>query len=50
MQGIAINFEDSVFTVHDCASVLKGFLADLPESVITDIQFPLYCQIAESFR
>uniref|UniRef100_A0AAR5Q4J4 Rho-GAP domain-containing protein n=1 Tax=Dendroctonus ponderosae TaxID=77166 RepID=A0AAR5Q4J4_DENPD len=50
LQGIAINLEDSVFTVHDCASVLKGFLADLPEPVITDIQFPLYCQIAESFR
>ncbi|KAL1506219.1 hypothetical protein ABEB36_005618 [Hypothenemus hampei] len=50
LQGNKINFEDNQFTVHDCASVLKGFLADLPESVTTDIQFPLYYQIAESLK
>ncbi|XP_050303614.1 rho GTPase-activating protein 19 isoform X1 [Anthonomus grandis grandis] len=49
-QGCTIDFEKNMFTVHDCASVLKGFLADLPEPITTDIQFPIFCQIAESFR
>lgn len=48
LQGSNVNFDG--FTVHDCASVLKGFLADLPEPLTTDIQFPLYCQIAETFH
>lgn len=49
-QGQTIDFKENSFTVHDCASVLKGFLADLPEPLTTDIQFPVYCQIAESFK
>lgn len=48
LHGSNVNFDG--FTVHDCASVLKGFLADLPEPLTTDIQFPLYCQIAEMFN
>ncbi|CAH1135119.1 unnamed protein product [Ceutorhynchus assimilis] len=50
LQGCTINFSNNHFTVHDCASVLKWFLADLPEPITTDIQFPIYCQIAESFK
>ncbi|KAL0269321.1 UNVERIFIED_CONTAM: hypothetical protein PYX00_007101 [Menopon gallinae] len=46
-QGIAINLNDGPFSVHDCATVLKNILSELPESVLTDAHFPAYCQIAE---
>ncbi|XP_066145424.1 rho GTPase-activating protein 19 isoform X3 [Euwallacea fornicatus] len=47
-QSSNINISFEGFTVHDCASVLKGFLADLHEPLTTDFHFPLYCQIADS--
>ncbi|XP_046431912.1 rho GTPase-activating protein 19 isoform X4 [Neodiprion fabricii] len=46
-QGIRLNFEDGQFSVHDCASVLKSFLAELPEPLLTDLHYPAHCQIAE---
>ncbi|KAK2584158.1 hypothetical protein KPH14_006589 [Odynerus spinipes] len=46
-QGIPLNLEDGRFSVHDCASVLKGFLAELSEPLLTDLHFPAHCQIAE---
>ena len=45
-QGLSFNFEDGRFSVHDCASVLKGFLADLAEPLLTDLHYPAHCQIA----
>lgn len=33
--------------MHDCASVLKATLADLPEPILTDSFYPVHCQIAE---
>ncbi|KAG8323717.1 Rho GTPase-activating protein 19 [Homalodisca vitripennis] len=33
--------------IHDCASVLKTYLADLQEPLLTEAYFPAYCQIAE---
>lgn len=36
-----------MYTVHDCASVLKGILADLPEPLLTDTFYAVHCQIAE---
>jgi hypothetical protein len=45
-QGVSLNLDDSHFSVHDCASVLKNFLAELPESLLTDAHYPVYCQIA----
>jgi hypothetical protein len=45
-QGIPLNLDDSHFSVHDCASVLKNFLSELPESLLTDAHYPAYCQIA----
>ncbi|XP_066245706.1 rho GTPase-activating protein 19 isoform X4 [Euwallacea similis] len=47
-QSSNINISFEGFTVHDCASVLKAFLADLHEPLTTDFHFPLYCQIADS--
>ncbi|XP_043491751.1 uncharacterized protein LOC122517434 [Polistes fuscatus] len=46
-QGVSLNLEDGRFSVHDCASVLKGFLAELSEPLLTDLHFPAHCQIAE---
>ncbi|XP_067001017.2 rho GTPase-activating protein 19 [Anabrus simplex] len=46
-QGVALNLENGNFSVHDCASVLKNFLAELPEPLLTDAHYPVYCQIAE---
>ena len=34
------------FNVHDCASVLKSFLAELPEPLLTDRHFTIYCMAA----
>lgn len=42
-----LDFNDGVYTVHDCASVLKAVLADLPEPLLTDSFYAIHCQIAE---
>lgn len=47
-KGQTLHLENSAFSIHDCASVLKGFLAELPEPLLTDAHFPVYCQIADS--
>ncbi|KAK5650333.1 hypothetical protein RI129_001362 [Pyrocoelia pectoralis] len=46
-QGVTVSLENNTYSVHDCASVLKGFLADLPEPLLTEAHYPAYCQIAE---
>ena len=45
-QGIQMNLDDGEFSVHECASVLKGFLADLPEPLLTNAYFEAHCQVA----
>ena len=35
----------NVYTVHDCASLLKSFLAELPEPLLTERHFATYCKI-----
>lgn len=49
-QGVSLNLEDGRFSVHDCASVLKGFLSDLSEPLLTDLHYPAHCQIAGNRR
>ncbi|CAK9800599.1 Rho GTPase-activating protein 19 [Anthophora plagiata] len=46
-QGISLDLNDGRYSVHDCASVLKGFLAELPEPLLSDLHYPAHCQIAE---
>lgn len=41
-----MNFDENNFSVHDCASVLKNFLSELPEPLVTDVYYPMYCQIS----
>lgn len=48
-EGISVNFDDNNFSVHDCASVLKNFLSELPEPLVTDVYYPMYCQISGTF-
>lgn len=45
-QGITLQLEGGLYSVHDCASVLKGFLAELPDPLLTEAHYPAYCQIA----
>ena len=42
--------EAQSFNVHDCASVLKNFLADLSEPLLTDQLFVIFTQFADFFR
>ncbi|XP_018338619.1 PREDICTED: uncharacterized protein LOC108746382 isoform X2 [Trachymyrmex septentrionalis] len=46
-QGVFLDLNDGRFSVHDCASVLKTFLAELSEPLLTDLHYPAHCQIAE---
>ncbi|KAG7200985.1 hypothetical protein KM043_003341 [Ampulex compressa] len=46
-QGAELKLEDGQYSVHDCASVLKGFLAELPEPLLSELHYPAHCQIAE---
>ncbi|CAO1403822.1 unnamed protein product [Diamesa serratosioi] len=41
----AFNLDE--YTAHDCASVLKSLLADLPEPLLTEIYYPAYSQVAD---
>ncbi|XP_022204514.2 rho GTPase-activating protein 19 [Nilaparvata lugens] len=45
--GTPLDLDNSQFSVHDCASVLKTFLAELSEPLLTEAYYPAYCQIAE---
>ena len=40
-----IDFENDTFTEHDIASILKQFLAELPEPVIVDEHIEAHMQI-----
>lgn len=46
INGAVIDLNAGQYSVHDCASVLKTYLAELQEPLLTDAYFPVYCQIA----
>lgn len=46
-ENLDLNLRNGVYSVHDCASVLKGILADLPEPLLADTFYAVHCQIAE---
>ena len=41
-----INFEKDAFTEHDVASILKYFLAELPEPIVTSGHIKVHMQIS----
>ena len=47
LSGSSIDFESCVYSPHDCASVLKGFLANLSEPLLTKALYPAHCQVAD---
>lgn len=44
-KDIEINFEKDAFTEHDVASILKYFLAELPEPIVTSAHIKVHMQI-----
>ena len=47
LSGSSIDFESGIYSPHDCASVLKGFLANLSEPLLTKALYPAHCQVAD---
>ena len=45
LQGIPLNLEEDEFSVHECAAVLKNFLANLPEPLLSDAYYRAHCQV-----
>ncbi|KAJ6646591.1 Rho GTPase-activating protein 19 [Pseudolycoriella hygida] len=45
--GLPLNLDGGAYTVHDCASVFKGILSELPEPLLTDAYNVAHVQIAE---
>lgn len=46
-QGRTVNLEESEFTPHDAACVLKSFLSELPEPLLTDKHYGAHLQAAD---
>ena len=44
-KGVALNLDEEEFSVHECAAVLKHFLAMLPEPLLTDACYRAHCQV-----
>ena len=47
--GSTVDLDSGTYSVHDCASVLKGFLSDLPEPLLLEGNYQLYCRIAGNY-
>ncbi|KFM61384.1 Rho GTPase-activating protein 19, partial [Stegodyphus mimosarum] len=45
--GENIDFSACAYTVHDCACVLKSFLAELPEPLLSEAHYSAHCQITD---
>ena len=45
-KDMEINFEKDAFTEHDVASILKYFLAELPEPIVTSAHVKVHMQVA----
>lgn len=49
LTGSNLDLEGGKFTVHDCASVLKGFLAELPQPLLMEQYYQTYCTLAAQY-
>ncbi|XP_041979966.1 rho GTPase-activating protein 19-like isoform X2 [Aricia agestis] len=47
--GSNLGLDEGRFTVHDCASVLKGFLAELPQPLLMEQYYQTYCTLASQY-
>lgn len=46
MSASNMNLDEGKYSVHDCASVLKGFLADLSEPLLMEQHYQTYCYLS----
>ncbi|XP_015795600.1 rho GTPase-activating protein 19 [Tetranychus urticae] len=44
-QGLSVDLANGQYNVHDCANVLKTFLSELSEPLLTDIFYKINCEI-----
>lgn len=44
-QGEELGLEDGTFSPHDCATVLKNYLGELPDPVLTEKHFQAHLQV-----
>ncbi|CAH2084532.1 unnamed protein product [Euphydryas editha] len=49
LTGSNLGLDEGKFSVHDCASVLKGFLAELPQPLLMDQYYQTYCTLAAQY-
>ncbi|KAG7299143.1 hypothetical protein JYU34_017673 [Plutella xylostella] len=49
LTGSGLALDEGRFTVHDCASVLKGFIAELPQPLLMDQYYQTYCTLAAQY-
>ncbi|KAM3958438.1 rho GTPase activating protein at 54D [Aphomia sociella] len=49
LTGSNLGLDEGKFSVHDCASVLKGFLAELPQPLLMDQYYQTYCTLATQY-
>lgn len=45
--GENIDFASGLYSVHDCACVLKSFLAEMPEPILSEAHYSAHCQITD---
>lgn len=45
--GENIDFSSGLYSVHDCACVLKSFLAEMPEPLLSEAHYSAHCQITD---
>lgn len=46
LSGESLNLESGSYSAHDCASVLKIFLSNLPEPILQEKEYHVHCRIA----
>ncbi len=49
-KGVAFDPDLGEFSVHEVASVLKSFLSDMSEPLLTDAYYMAHCQVNEAIK
>ncbi|XP_022255873.1 rho GTPase-activating protein 19-like isoform X1 [Limulus polyphemus] len=48
--GAIIDLDAGHYSSHDCASVLKNFLAEMPEPLLMESHFTVHCQVPRLYQ
>ncbi|XP_076372020.1 rho GTPase-activating protein 19-like isoform X2 [Tachypleus tridentatus] len=48
--GAIIDLDAGHYSSHDCASVLKNFLAEMPEPLLTESHFTVHCRVPRLYQ